>query len=100
MGGSVSGYVSVPDDAPLERKLRFLIDQAIEAQKKLDHVESRLRKLPAEWGQEIAATRSALEEQIAQELQESRELFIGRRLTGLACIVIGSVMLGIVNLLR
>ena len=99
VGGQVSGYAWVPDDAPLERKLRFLIDQAVETQKQLNHVQSRLRGLPAEWREEIAATRSALEERIAQELQEGREQFIGRRLTGLACIVVGSILLGIVNLL-
>jgi hypothetical protein len=99
IGGQASGYAFVSEEAHLDQKLRFLIEQAVETQKKLDHIQSRLRELPTEWRKEIAATRSALEERIALELQEARDQFIGRRLTGLACIVIGSILLGLVNLL-
>lgn len=99
LGGRASGYVSVSDDASPERKLRFLVDQAVETQRRLDDVETRLQELPAEWRKEMEGTRTALEERIAQELHDAREQFIGGRLTGLALIVIGSVLLGIINLL-
>jgi hypothetical protein len=99
LSGRASAFVSVSNEAPLERKLRFLIDQAVETQQKLDQVESRLQELPAEWRKEIGDTRTALEERIAQELHDAREQFIGERLTGLALIVTGSVLLGLVNLL-
>lgn len=104
-GGAIAGgvppfgYASVPEEADVEWKLSFLLEQAVETQRRLDHVERRLRGLPAELRNEIAATRSALEERIAQELQDARERFIGRRLAGLGLIVIGSVLLGVVNLL-
>jgi hypothetical protein len=99
LGGQASVLHSVPEDADLETKLRFLLNQAQRNQDRLNDVEHRLADLPGEWREEIAATRSALEERIAKELEQQRELFIGRRLLGLACIATGSVVLAIVNLL-
>ena len=98
-GAEVSGLVSVSDDAPLERKLSFLLDQARQAQERLDALERRQRQHPSEWRTEIQEARTELEEQVASELQKARDLFIVRRLFGLAFIVCGSVLLGVANLL-
>ena len=99
LAGRVSAHKSVPDDADVERKLSFLLEQAVESQQRLNKLEYRVSDIPGEWRKDIEDTRSALEERIAHELEQARELFIGRRLIGLTCIASGSLVLAVVNLL-
>jgi hypothetical protein len=98
-GGRASGYVSVANDAPLERKLEFLMRQAVRDQERLNELEHRVADMPREWRTEVEATRTALEARIVHELEQARELFIVQRLIGLTCIAAGSVVLAVVNLL-
>lgn len=99
LGGHAPGYVSVSDDASLERKLSFLMEQAVRDQQRLNELEHRVADMPGEWRKDVDATRATLEARIGQELEQARELFIVQRLIGLTCIATGSVVLAIVNLI-
>jgi hypothetical protein len=98
-GRTAGGIVSPPADADSDRLLVFLRDQAMETQKRLNELERHVADHPGQWKDELQSVRTALEVRIAEDLERERDLFIGRRLVGLGCIALGSVVLAVVNLL-
>jgi ABC-type ATPase with predicted acetyltransferase domain len=97
-GGSAVLVKSVSPAADLDRKVEALVGIVEELQQRLGNLENSVHILPDTWRADIADLRSKLEAYVQSESERMREAHLGKRLTGIACLFLGSSLLSVASL--
>jgi len=90
--GHADAVKSLGDDAPLERKLAFLMEQDREHQVRFQRLERELRAAITE---NVETLRRDLDSRIADEILQLRTERVAVRRAGVALVVVGLVLLSI-----
>jgi hypothetical protein len=98
LSASGTSSLSISDAATADEVLAFVRRQIAELQARASRVEDRVAGLPEEWKRDIAEATAALSADIDAAIERVRDAYIGWRLAGIACLLLGGTLLALANL--
>jgi hypothetical protein len=94
-GGGVSGVTSIDASATLERKIEYLLGRDQQVQSDVDGLRAAIAGARAELSKTAAELRAELVAHVAAELKRSEERYRPLRLTGIALLAAGLLMVSV-----
>lgn len=85
------------EDATVERKLAFLLEQAERTQTRLNDLTRELADLPKTWRADVAAARGELLAVVDAKLEAERNAYVRSRLIGIVLLSIGVPIVFVAN---
>jgi hypothetical protein len=95
MGGRLSLVTTSPDDAPVDQQLAHLRAEAKRSQERLNALEEAVDDQPAKWREDIRELETAVDAKV----QAAQDTYLGVRIAGILCLLVGVPIATAANLI-